>query len=169
MSYLRRFILPGWLTILAMGCTDKQHQEAQTHASEAIIKMPVQTARLLLFSLDPRPGRTGPGKMSGSPETTFHGFSILGSSEIHSHDALTLWNAFAKGVHKSDGDVAACFNPRHGIRFIGASGTNDFVICFECSSVEAYNFGIWSNFSVTASPEPVFDQFLKKYKLPKAK
>jgi hypothetical protein len=76
-----------------------------------------------------------------------------------------LINALAKGIRESDGRVMNCFNPRHGIRLITGSTTNDLLICFECQVIKGWGFKDGDFFSTAPSPAPVFNDMLDKYKL----
>ena len=46
-----------------------------------------------------------------------------------------LAEALAESIRRSDGTVAACFMPHHGIRIPFAEGPVDLLICFSCSSM----------------------------------
>jgi hypothetical protein len=71
---------------------------------------------------------------------------------------------------RNDGRVAACFNPRHGIRASREGKTIDLVICFECLQVYVYaEEGRQGSFLTTSSPQPVFDQVLREAGVPLAK
>jgi hypothetical protein len=109
-----------------------------------------------LFSLNP-------AHLTEKPENHFHGWEVLGSTKID--DAKTrgqIVAALRKGVAESDGMVAACFNPRHGIRVQHGGKTIDLVICFECLSAAVYVDGERSDgFLTTSSPQATFDRVLK--------
>jgi hypothetical protein len=91
----------------------------------------------------------------------FYDYEILGRTEIR--DARTrenLVSAFEKGVAENNGDVALCFNPRHGIHVSGHGKKVDFVICFECLQVKVHG-DVHGGFLVSSSPQPVFDKVLR--------
>jgi hypothetical protein len=119
-------------------------------------------ATVLLYSLDPK-GGIG---YKVNTEDVFHGFRVLGRAPIAKvEDKGALVAAFARGIRESDGIVAACFNPRHGIRLIYRKRTFDFVICFECLSVMTYGFNEDRGFLTTDSPSAIFDEFVRKFHL----
>src|SRR5262249_56401493 len=69
----------------------------------------------------------------------FHGWKVLGSTTVKDAETVKkLAAAFKKGVEENNGIVAACFNPRHGIRLTHDGKTVDLVICFECFSVQEF-------------------------------
>lgn len=68
----------------------------------------------------------------------FHGWKILGKTALKGDAVKTVRKAVEKGVNDSDGSVAACFNPRHGIRLVHEQKTYDIVICYECLSANVY-------------------------------
>ena len=92
----------------------------------------------------------------------FHGYGVLGQTTVA--DAAMrkrLNDALRRGARESDGRVAACFNPRHGIRVTRAGKTTDLVICFECLSVNAYEGDQQTaGFLVSESPQAAFDDVL---------
>ena len=90
----------------------------------------------------------------------FHGFRVLGQTSITSTEIRRkLVAAFELGVSENDGVIAACFNPRHGIRVVHRGKQADFVICFECRQVRVVGEGA-GEFLVSNSPQPVFDKVL---------
>ncbi len=112
------------------------------------------SSKITLFSLDPdiQPARLFAKK--------FHGYRVLGQTDVTDHIsrervAATITNA----IRDFNGLVAACFNPRHGVRIITPQGTTyDFVICFECNSVAIYE-GEKSlpGVSITGTSKPLDD------------
>ena len=67
----------------------------------------------------------------------FHGYSILGNKELKKFEhKKTILDYLNKSIEKSQGDVAACFEPRHGLRIVKGKKILDLVICFECASAK---------------------------------
>jgi len=63
-----------------------------------------------------------------------------------------------------------CFIPRHAVRATHAGGTADFVICFQCYSVQVYvDDRQLMGFLVSQLPEPAFNQVLSEARVPLAK
>jgi hypothetical protein len=124
-----------------------------------------ETARMILehadqfelLWLDPR----GFGGFEGSTTTTFHGYKILGRTNIIDGETRKrLVTSFEQGVAENDGSVMMCFNPRHGISVTSRGRKEDFVICFECLQVEAYG-AVKTGFLTSGSPLQVFNQVLR--------
>ena len=113
-----------------------------------------------LLSLNPDPRE--------KPKDGFHGWKVLGRTTVKDADTRKkLVDALQKGVAENDGTVAACFNPRHGIRVTQGGKTADIVICFECFQASAYlGDKATKSFLVTASPQATFDGVLKDAKVP---
>jgi hypothetical protein len=111
-----------------------------------------------LYSLDPSP-------LKGKAEGDFHGWKVLGKTEVKKETLAKLVAAFEKGAAEQNQNVAAgCFNPRHGIRVTLDGKTYDFVICFECAGVMLYKDKEEKNtkgFQVSKSPAGVFNKVLK--------
>jgi hypothetical protein len=110
-----------------------------------------------IFSLDPMPWEEmpdpfgSPAPKSGesdkkspepkepkrkvSPEQEFHGYPILGQTKVALTDQLkTVISTIDESGRHWTGGVAACFNPRHGIRVIKNGESHDLLICYECFS-----------------------------------
>ncbi len=109
-----------------------------------------------LYSLDPME-RTGFDENAG-----FHGWEILGSTQVDDVATLAiLTDALSSGIDENDGMVAACFDPRHGIRLTVDGRRYDYVICFHCYSARWYTDGDQNRgFLTTGSPQPEFDRVL---------
>ena len=83
-----------------------------------------------------------------------HDSVVLGSAEVAADDAAAVLAAVFDGIRASDGTVAACFNPRHGIHIADAEGDVDLVICFECLSLSVYRGGEFvQSLTTTRAPE----------------
>jgi hypothetical protein len=116
--------------------------------------------RFELLSLDPT-------RQKEKPKDDFHGWKVLGKTEVK--DAAARKNVVAalyKGIADSDGSVAACFNPRHGIRATHDGKTVELVICYECLSMQAFLGETRSSALTTRSPQKTFDEVLRAAKVP---
>lgn len=116
-----------------------------------------------LYSLDP--GRTGPK----DAKEKFYDWAVLGRTDVaDSAVRKQLVAALWKGVAESDGMVAGCFNPRHGVRVTHKGKTVDFILCFECLSVRVTDGKRRGTFLITRSPQPAFDKALTDLRVPLA-
>jgi hypothetical protein len=113
-----------------------------------------------------------PNRLGEEPEDgDFHGWKVLGKTQVKDAEAReSLINALKKGVSDSDGTVAACFNPRHGIQVTTADGkTVSVVICFECLSMNFYKGGERSGYALTTQgPQETFNKVLTDAEVPLA-
>jgi hypothetical protein len=134
---------------------DKIPEPARTALQEA--------EQFELLSLDPR-------RRQEKPTSHFHGWKVLGKTLIADGPTRKkLLLALNKGVKENEGMVAACFNPRHGIRVTHQGKTIDFVICFECFQVDMYVAEKKEKgFLTTGSPQPAFDEALRAANIPLA-
>jgi len=132
-------------------------------AAEKAKKFPADVKTILekadsfeLLSLEP----TTPNE---TPAESFHGWKVLGKKTVDEAEVRkTLVAAFEKGVEAYQGDGAACFNPRHGIKVKHGGKAADLVICFECDRVRAYLGGQNEHeFLVSRSPSDLFNKVLK--------
>jgi hypothetical protein len=119
-------------------------------------------SNLVLYSLYPdRFVLLDNGDMQLLPddETNFRGYRILGQTALTSPESRrVVVNTVRDAVRKWDGAMAACFEPRHGVRATDASGTHDFLICFACRQVYVYSPGeARKQLGIHASGQPLND------------
>jgi hypothetical protein len=116
-----------------------------------------------LFSLDPKDRKPKDGDL-------FCGWRVLGMTVVEKGDAIRLVEALEKGVAENNGEVADCFNPRHGIRAVHDGKSVDFVLCFECRQGFVSGKGkADTQFLVSGSPSTTFNAVLTKAGVPVAK
>lgn len=149
--------------------TRSGYDAKQNQFSQETRKVLDRGEHFVLLSLDP----TDSGLRSESaptPKEMFHDYGVLGRTEISSTEERTaLLHALYKGIADSDGNVASCFNPRHGIRATLGDETVDLVICFECLSIQTHHKQSGGYMLTTSSPQPTFNRVLKRAHLPIAK
>lgn len=141
---------------------------AKNVLSKATTRVLEQPDSFTLLAIDPDRMRTA-SDSTNPPTELFHNFGVLGKAAIlSSTDRAELVSALRKGIADSDGSVAACFNPRHGIIARRGKETTELLICFECQSLRVY--GTETNgVRTTGSPGKTFDAALGKAGLPRAK
>jgi len=126
---LSRIVAVG---VIACACSQPSAIDADTFdAIEAAESME-------LFALHPYPhSEEGTPPDRGS---SFHGYRILGRASLAAEDRVTeLARLVIRGIRASDGRVAACFDPRHGIRVTGGGRQVDLVICYECLQMQLWD------------------------------
>lgn len=126
-----------------------------------------QAPMLELLSLDPYPksyyGAEEWARLGLEGLDSFHDYAVLGTTVLDDAARRRVVQALYDGVDESDGTVAACFNPRHGLRATGEGLAVDVVICFECLSFQAYADGAHAaNATTTESPRATFDDALRQ-------
>jgi hypothetical protein len=77
-----------------------------------------------------------------TPFGDLHGYPVLGICKITAPDELAvvrkaLNSLDVAGLHWG-GAIAACFDPRHGVRIRSGGITRDLLICYECSQVQIF-------------------------------
>lgn len=152
MSRLVSFIL---MCTAMVGCTDKftTEQRASAKEVEGLIHLP---GTITMYSLDPR-------QSDVVGQDDFHGYKILGRKEVTDpNDRSGLLGKLADSIRQNPGEVAACFNPRHGLRYKEDNMQVDFLICFECMSGRAYGTNDGS-FLLTRTGNEEFNAFLVKH------
>src|SRR5437870_4054176 len=113
------------LCALVVAATLPGSAEASKEFNEAA-KVLQSADTVELISLDP-------AAKGFDKKQSFHGWKVLGRTSLK--DKVTRERVIAaikKGVADSDGSVAGCFRPRHGIRATRGKTTVELVICFEC-------------------------------------
>ena len=96
-------------------------------------------------------------------KTGFHGSLVLGKLTLKGDDAKAVREAIEKGAKDSDGRVAKCFVPRHGIRV----GEIDLVICFQCLQAHVHQGEkMTDSFPTTSAPAAVLNKFLAAAGIP---
>ena len=126
----------------------------------------------ILYSIDPdrRPKDEREAASADAAGERFRGFYVLGKAAVDdSGERAKLLGALRDGIANNDGAVAACFNPRHGIRAVKGGQTVDYLICFECRHVHVFEGDKPPRYEDTSdAPAAVFDAQLKAHGLPLA-
>ena len=121
-----------------------------------------KAAEFELYSLDPDRGE---GTEKG-PDV-FHGWKVLGKTTVKGDSVPLVRDAVEKGRKESDGAVAGCFLPRHGLRFTQDKKTYDLVLCFECLSAQVFEGETQiGRFLTSASPLKPLNKVLRDAKVP---
>jgi hypothetical protein len=165
------FVAVAVVAMAACGSNSRDREHLAAHDSTIEVRnvIPAIAAAILeqadqfeLLSLNP-------DHQQKPAEGDFHGYGILGTALIKDIETRKeLVSTFKKAVTENQGMVAACFNPRHGIRVARNGKHADFVICFECGQV--YVSGdVQGKFLITSSAQPLFDSVLRSSGVPVAK
>lgn len=123
----------GALVLALAACTTSEDRRLPGEADAWL----AGATRIEIFALDPmHEALYG----TDSPESeSLHGYRILGRAVLEDPaKCAELGGLIRRGIRESDGRVAACFNPRHGLRIERDSRELELVICFECLSMHAY-------------------------------
>jgi GH18 family chitinase len=117
---------------------------------------------ITLYSLNP-------DKKEKKPDTGLQGWQVLGQTTLSGEDKKAIVKALNKAIAASDGSVAGCFNPRHGIKATHGGKTVELVICFECLSISGWTDGERFSTLTSRQAEEAFNKVLKDkgVKLPK--
>jgi hypothetical protein len=97
----------------------------------------------------------------------FHGFGVLGKTEVSSpSDRLDILAAVKKGIAQSNGAENKCFWPHHGFSMVQNGKKVDYVICFHCLQLQRFMDGAGKTIPTTTSPADTLDAHLKKAGIP---
>jgi len=124
--------------------------------------------KIVIYSLDPHEveGWAFSGKKNGTD--VLRGFPIRGRAVVGERkEAEELLRALIAGIRESDGTVASCFIPHHGLTIERGAKKVDLVICFTC--LEGLAFGAYASnqYLVTDTPLALFNAALERRKLPR--
>jgi hypothetical protein len=121
----------NWNEAWKRSCLDTQAQHVLENASS-----------MTVMSLDPT--LRSPNFFARLSESLSYrhslGWRLLGQTTVK--DAATRKRVAASiegAVRNFNGWRATCFNPRHAVRVTNGSQTYDFIICYECGSLECYS------------------------------
>jgi hypothetical protein len=143
--------------LLAPGCGTRFEAEVAA-ADRAVLAAP---EALELFALLPFPSQGEEPLKPG--EEAFHGYRILGRARVEDAGArAALLGLVRRGIDASDGAVAVCFLPRHGLRAERGGAAVDLVLCYECMQARVYGAGAEPGEIATASTvEPEVSAFFR--------
>lgn len=112
----------------------------------------------VFYSVDPSPE-------IDDQTSRFHGYPIVGQIRLaSSSDRAAIVDRMAVATHGA-WDRAACFDPRHAFRALGAKGVFDFLLCFQCGQAQVYHpDGRSEMILITGSPD-FFDDYLKAHEV----
>jgi hypothetical protein len=131
------------------------HAEAPD-AGAAIERLASSASKVVLYSLKPVPDLLSKQSLDRYP--------IVGEADIMDpSEQHALLAALARGYRESGDTVMACFNPHHGLSVESRGHTVHFVICFECLQVYATGFGEIGYFTMSRSPQRIFDEALARH------
>jgi hypothetical protein len=137
------------------GCETNNFFQKQQEFAKGIEELIPRNGTLIVYSLDPHLNE------EALPED-FHQYKVLGKKEVTDPgDRKELLNKLAESVRQNSGQVAACFNPRHGVRFKDNDKQIDLVICFECNSAQVYGTAV-DKILLTSLGSSAFNAFLDR-------
>ena len=121
---------------LALGCSSTPDFGNDLDASDVATLMGAETLEIL--ALDPEP----PSPEDREGRDRFHGYGVRGRAALtEAAERERLLDLFAESCRANDTMVAACFNPRHGLRAEHDGHVIDLVVCFECLSYQVFRDG----------------------------
>lgn len=147
-------------------------EEYRLRPDEPLADLADATA-LELLTLHPYP-YAEEGQPSG-PADNFHDYKILDRAELtleaderHSSTIAQTIALLQKSMRENSTTAAACFNPRHGLRFTTTDGPVDLVICFECLQYHRHEpDGSQSNSLLSANHQDAVDALFAAHGLTK--
>ena len=107
-----------------------------------------------ILSIDPKdhPSR---------PEEDFHGWKVLGRTSIRDPEVRKRVVAASRRGIDEAGPVAACFEPRHGLRATKGARSVDLVICYACGWIQVCVGADAPTIPTTDSAKPLFNKLLR--------
>lgn len=161
----------GFITVAAIlcGCTWAPSNTAApakpgATSSGMTIAAPAAPQAMTLYSINGNEklheGDAAPSEGTETAEA-FHDYPILGKLQIGTPEQrMHLMNQLTDAIKKSDGTMAKCFWPRHGIRVVDNEKTVDYLICFECLQFHVYEDGKDERKAITRDPQEPWNRLL---------
>jgi hypothetical protein len=153
-----KFLVLTIFLFLSVSCTkflnsiDPNSETKLMKAEDKILNNLVEPQSAVLYSLDPEVKEANGG---------FRGYKILGelilSPEIISEAALEFKDA--ADSFKDDMPALACFRPRVGIRVIKNQKPYDYLLCYECNHLAAFDGETRYDFDAAGNPKNLNDIF----------
>jgi hypothetical protein len=147
-----------FILLLSVGCTkflnsiDPNFETKQLKAEDQILNNLIEPQSAILYSLDPE-----------APQSTggFHGYKILGELNLSPESISEAASEFKDAVEsfKEDMPAMACFNPRVGIRVIKNQKPYDYLLCYECNHLRAFDGEKKYEFDAAGNPQNLNDIF----------
>jgi len=153
MSRISRVCLASTALFTLFGCVNAQQMPKEVvvafHKAEVVE----------LISIDPS---------SRQAKGTYYYWKELGRTKINSASVRkTIVANLNDAINKSDGTVAACFNPRHAVQAVYNEKKYEVIICFECLSLEVRIDGKETeSHTITRTHSEFFNKLLTDAKLP---
>ena len=125
----------------------------------ALAKELQKAGRVEVFRLSPRPLPEKDRK----EKRTFHDYEVLFAGPAETAERRKAMASFVgRTLHWNEFRQAACFRPRHGVRFVCGGQTWDFVLCFECSRTDIFEGEeLRSSFALLRPKDNPIEQFLR--------
>lgn len=120
--------------------------------------------QMTLYSIDGREGKQVESK------EFFHNYPVLGKVEITDPAMRAqLISALKDGIARRPEHSPKCFWPRHGLKVTANGRTVEYVICFECSSLQEYVGEMRQrSVEINSDVQTAFDKPLKEAGVPLA-
>jgi hypothetical protein len=97
----------------------------------------------------------------------FRGWPVVGKVEIKDPaKRREIVKALRDGIARSDGTVAKCFWPRHGLHVVEGGIAIDYIVCFECYQLTEQIGEVLTTRATTRDAQPTFNAHLKEAGVP---
>ena len=153
------------LSITTANAGEKKKDAKKDGEFPTVLSKLAKAKSIQLLSLDPSVEKEKDDAKS------FHGWKVLGATTVIDMKKIKtktqVLNAIFKGVKDSNGEIAKCFIPRHGIAAVVDKESIELVVCFQCLRIEAYVDGkpATKTIATTANAGPVLNRILLEAKV----
>lgn len=122
-------------------------------------------AELEVFVLDAASGWGDVEKRAEDPALRLGRWKIVRQAKVtDAREIALLRNGIRRSI-ETGGPVAACFNPRHGVRFTKNGRQVELLLCFECASMEANGSPEFNGAPISAAAEVDFYRVFRAHGL----
>ena len=163
---MNHFCILVLIGMALVGCSSAT-QESRSGVDFGALDVPEAVSTALKGDCEVELYSLNPERLDVAPESSFHGWEVLGSAKLDDDEAREIVEGFKSGLASAPDYVAGCYNPRHGLRISGREEVVDLVICFQCVQIYVYvGEERIANLSTSASPRQLFDKIVAEHRLP---
>jgi hypothetical protein len=151
----------------AAGMAEWKREIAQRQAKLAADFAPLMegVAELEVFILDAASGWDNAEKRAEAPALRLDRWRIVRQAKVTDAREIALLRTGIRRSIETGGPVAACFNPRHGVRFTKNGRQVELILCFECAGMEAKGSSEFDGAPISGAAEADFYRVFRAHGL----
>jgi hypothetical protein len=149
----------------AMAEWKRETAQRQAKLAAEFAALMAGVTELEVFILDPQSGWEEASKRAKDPSPRLDRWKIVRGAKVTDAREIAVLCAGIQRSIETGGPVAACFNPRHGVRFIRNDQPVELILCFECASMDAKGSPEFEGGAISAAAEVAFYRVFRAHGL----